>query len=170
MRNKIIEIAAGLFMILGLVGLSLLAFKVSGLTSLHEEAYYKVSANFDEIGNLKVRAPVLISGVKVGRVTDISLDQNTFRAKVLMHINKEFFQIPIDSSASILTQGLLGSNYIGITPGFETNTLKAGGLIETTHSALILENLLGQLLFNLKSSDKNTEKPAEKSADSSVSQ
>lgn len=155
MRNRAINFIVGLFMLAGLLGLLLLAFKVSGLTTfLGKRNYYVISAEFDNIGDLKVRAPVTVSGVTVGRVKNILLDPTTFRANVKLQISQKFSQFPTDTAASILTQGLLGSNYISLTPGFDQKTLKAGGMIETTHSALILENLIGQLMFNLKKNDK----------------
>ncbi len=156
MRNKFVELIVGIFMILGFLGLLFLAFKVSGL-SVSEAETYTITADFDNIGSLRPRASVQVSGVTVGRVSDITLDSKTFRAKVNMQIDKQFKNFPIDTSASIFTAGLLGSNYIALSPGYEMENLKSGGRIETTHSALILENLIGQLLFNLKS-DK--EKPA----------
>lgn len=163
MRNKVIDFVVGLFILAGLLGLILLAFKVSGLTTVvGKNDFYTVSAEFDNIGDLSVRAPVSVSGVTVGRVASIQLDPTTFRAKVILHLNSKFNQFPSDTSASILTQGLLGSNYISLTPGFETSVLKNGGVIEVTHSALILENLVGQLMYNLKnggdsSSSKNND-------------
>lgn len=161
MRNRWLEMAVGLFIIAGLLGLLLLAFKVSGLTQIGDGHYYVLRADFDNIGDLKVRAPVSVSGVKVGRVSDIRLNSKTFRAVVTMQINKNFNEIPIDTSASILTEGLLGSNYISLSPGFEQAVLAQNGKIETTHSALILENLVGQLMFNLTNGkDKDKSKDA----------
>ncbi len=154
MRTRSLEFIVGLFMIAGIVGLVILAFQVSGLTLIGNGDYYVVNAEFDNIGSLKVRAPVSVGGVTVGRITDISLDPTSFRAKVTMQIKDKFNRFPIDTSASILTEGLLGSNYISLTPGFEKKTLRQGDAIETTHSALILENLIGQLLFNMKGDKK----------------
>lgn len=154
-RNRLVEFVVGLFILVAVLALMALAFKVSGLTTYSSSDYYPLTAAFDNIGNLKVRAPVRISGVAVGRVTSISLDEKTFRATVHMEISKKLLGLPIDTSASILTQGLLGSNYISLMPGFEEQTLKPGGMIETTHSALILENLVGQLMFNLKGGNNN---------------
>lgn len=158
MRNKAIDFIVGIFMLAGLLGLILLAFKVSGLTDfVGTHDYYDVTAEFSNVGGLRVRAPVSVAGVTIGRVNQISLDPITFRAKVLMQIDKHFNELPKDSSASILTEGLLGSNYISVTPGFDNTVLKAGDYIETTHSALILENLVGQLMYSLKngSNDSN---------------
>jgi phospholipid/cholesterol/gamma-HCH transport system substrate-binding protein len=158
-RNRVLEVIVGLFMVLGFLGLIFLAFEVSGLTMTHQGGSYQISADFDDIGGLKIRAPVQVSGVTVGRVTAIDLDPNSFRAHVTLQIDKKYNNFPIDTSASIYTQGILGSNYIALGPGFETENLQQGGHIETTHSALILEKLIGQLLFSLKS-DKTSAAPA----------
>jgi len=155
LRNHWLEVGVGFFMIVALCGLLFLAFKVSGLTQLGNGHYYVLKADFDNIGGLKVRAPVSVSGVKVGRVSDIQLDPQTYRASVTLQINNGYKDLPVDTSASILTQGLLGSNYISLSPGFDQKMLQPGERIETTHSALILENLIGQLMFNL-SGDKRT--------------
>lgn len=152
MRNRFIEILAGLFMLAGLLGLVILAFEVSGLTRVGGGDYYQISAEFDDVGSLKPRAQVSVSGVTIGRVKTITIDNTTFRAKVVLDIEKKFNQIPKDSSASIFTEGLLGSNYIHLEPGVDDAVLKPGGQIETTHSALILENIIGQLLYSFKSS------------------
>lgn len=149
MRPHWLELSVGFFIVIALCGLLFLAFKVSGLTQLGNGNYYVLRADFDNIGGLKVRAPVSVSGVKVGRVRDITLDPQTYRAEVILQIDAHFKDFPIDTSASILTQGLLGSNYISLSPGFEQQMLQPGASIETTHSALILENLIGQLMFSL---------------------
>lgn len=150
MRTKILEFVVGLFMMAGLVALVFLALKVSGLALTSHHQYYTVTAEFDNVGDLKVRAPVMVSGVVVGRVSHVQLDNNNFRAVVTLQINKQMNALPIDTSAAILTQGILGSNYVSLTPGFQSANLKNGDRIETTHPAIILENLIGQLLYNLK--------------------
>lgn len=155
LRHYWVEVVVGLFIIAALLALIALAFKVSGLTQITDGDYYVLKADFDNVGDLKVRAPVSVSGVKVGRVASIQLDPQTFRATVTLQIQKGFNQLPLDTSASILTQGLLGSNYVSLTPGFEEKLLKPGESIETTHSALILENLVGQLMFNLTNGKKD---------------
>src|SRR6476620_5291583 len=118
-----------------MVALLILAFKVSGLsTSMGKDGYY-LTANFDTIGSLKVRAPITIAGVKVGQVTNIQLDNKTFKAIVTMQIDRAH-ELPTDSSASIFTQGLLGANYISLSPGYEETNLKNGERIENTHPAM----------------------------------
>lgn len=163
MRNRFLEFSVGIFIIAALCGLLFLAFKVSGLTNWNDGHYYLLRADFDNIGGLKVRAPVAVAGVKVGHVSKIILDPQTYRAEVMMQINNHYQDLPIDTSASILTQGLLGSNYISLSPGYQSTMLQANGRIETTHSALILENLIGQLMFNL-SNDKKTGAMSQKPA------
>lgn len=154
-RNHIIEAVVGLFLVISFLALLVLAFWVSGLTTMGTNDYYTVYADFDNIGGLKIRAPVSMSGVKIGRVVQIGLDPKTFRAHVAIDIENRVHDIPVDSSASILTQGLLGSNYISIGPGFEVKGLSAGDTIETTHSALVLENVIGQLIYKVKNDSKD---------------
>ena len=146
----------GLFVLFGFLALFVLAFRVSGLTSLGQSKGYPVIANFSNIGGLKVRAPVTIAGVKVGQVAAIRLDEKSFNAEVTLILNANTHIPKEDAAASILTEGLLGSNYISITPGFEaddegetTAYLKAGDVIDKTNEAMVLENLIGQLVFNM---------------------
>lgn len=149
-RHRLLELIVGLLIIAGLAALAFLAFNVSA-ASMSTNSYYTLTAEFDNIGNLKVRAPVSVSGVRVGDVASITLDPITFRARVILHIEKQYNVFPEDTSASILTQGILGANYISLTPGFDQQNLVNGDQIETTHPALILENLIGQLIYSLKS-------------------
>ena len=154
-----LELSVGCFMLLGILAFLMLALKVSGLTSLSSSKTFNVSADFTNIGGLKVRSPVTIAGVRIGEVSDIQLQSGTFGAKVTLSINSDQNKIPFyDTSARILTEGLLGSNYISITPGFETEDeeagsppkfLQNGSKIEKTQEAIVLENLIGQLLFNM---------------------
>jgi phospholipid/cholesterol/gamma-HCH transport system substrate-binding protein len=120
------------------------------LTTFYEqEKGYEISAYFDEIGGLKARSRVTIAGVQVGRVESITLDPQSFSAHIKINIFSQFKNlIPIDSSASIVTAGLIGDNYIVIDPGADFETLQQGGVIDETHSAIILERLIGQLIFN----------------------
>lgn len=152
MRERYIEVLVGLFMLAGILALLVLALKVSGLSTYIGNNGYEITASFDNVGDLKVRAPVTVAGVKVGQVTEIQLDNATFRALVTMRIQPTENALPIDTSASILTQGLLGANYISLTPGFNQTVFKNGGHIDSTHPALILEDLIGQLIFSLKNS------------------
>ena len=147
MNTRSTEILVGLFVLLGLATLLFLALKAANLASFSTESTYPLSARFDNIGGLKVRAPVRSAGVTVGRVTAITLDPKTYQGVVAMDI-RVGFQFPKDSSAKILTSGLLGDQYIGLEPGAEEANLAPGATITQTQSALVLENLIGQLLFN----------------------
>lgn len=149
MSRRTTEILVGLFMIIAIAAFAVLAIKVSGLTSNFSGSNYTVTADFDNVGSLKVNAPVKLAGVRIGSVASISYDPQSFRAVVTMQIEDKVNNLPLDSSASILTEGLLGANYVGIGPGFSDQNLANGGQIQDTHSALILENLIGQLLFNV---------------------
>lgn len=141
-------------MLVGLLALFALAFKVSGLIQLTQAQHYTVTAEFDDIGSLKPRAPIRIAGVRIGKVHSIHLDPFTYKAMVTFFIDKQNDKLPADSSAKIMTEGLLGANYISITPGFEDLVLHDGDRLDNTHSALILENIMGQLLFSLKEKPK----------------
>lgn len=153
-RNVWIEVVVGMFLVLAFVALVILAFRVSGLSAISSSNSYLIYADFDNVGGLKVRAPVSIGGVRIGKVSHIMLDPHTFRAHVTMQIDRNVNAIPDDSSASILTQGLLGANYIAIGPGFEQTALKSGDSIQNTNSALILENILGQLIYKVTDGGK----------------
>lgn len=147
--QRTIEIGVGLFLVASMAALILLAFKISGLTDFFHRSGYHVSAAFDDIGQLKVRSPVKIGGVTVGEIVSITLDASSYKAVVAMRINSNVMDIPNDSSASILTAGLLGDNYIAITPMYSQQFLTNGSVIQETHSAMILEKMIGQFLFNI---------------------
>lgn len=148
MKTRVIEFWVGLFVILGIASLLMLALQVSGLADFYKkENGYKIKAQFTNIGSLKVRSKVTIGGVTIGRVTDIKLDVNEFEeynAIVEISINNDVNKIPKDSSAKILTAGLLGDNYIGIIPGQDEEFLKQGDTIVLTSQALILEDLISK--------------------------
>ncbi|KTD66187.1 outer membrane lipid asymmetry maintenance protein MlaD [Legionella spiritensis] len=155
-KQRYIDISVGFFMVLGLLALAVMILKVSGVSDLTSTKGYFVSADFADIGGLKVRAPVTVAGVKIGEVTKIELQTGELNAKVTMRLRGDK-KIPYeDASARILTEGLLGSNYISIVPGFEDGDngqhpyLREGDVIAKTQEAIILENLIGQLLFNIK--------------------
>ena len=149
-----IKFVVGLFIICGFLALFVLALRVSGFDPWLQHSAIKVTAQFDEIGDLKVRAPVKIAGVRIGEVSKIDLDRKTYQARVTMLIANTDNNIPVDSSASILSASLLGSNYVSISPGFSDQMLKNGAEITETNSAVILENLLGQALFTPKDEEK----------------
>jgi phospholipid/cholesterol/gamma-HCH transport system substrate-binding protein len=148
MNKRNLEIFVGLFVLLGAAALLFLALKAANLTSFASGGdTYTVQARFDNIGGLKARAPVRSAGVYVGRVTGVTLDSQTFQGLVTMEISRGI-QFPRDSTAKILTAGLLGDQYIGIEPGGDEEELKAGDTLSRTQSAVVLENLIGQFLFN----------------------
>lgn len=142
------EILVGVFMAIGLLALFFLAMKVSNLGSLNTGDSYRVLAHFDNIGSLKVKAPVTMAGVEVGRVAEIGFDKERFQAVVGLDIYAEYDQIPEDTYAKILTAGLLGEQYIGLDPGGSDVLLKEGSVIEITQSALVLEEVIGQFIFS----------------------
>jgi phospholipid/cholesterol/gamma-HCH transport system substrate-binding protein len=147
MGRKGIETLVGLFVLIGIGALVFLALKAANLGSFKGGETYEVSARFDNIGGLKARAPVRSAGVNVGRVTSITLDPKRFQGVVTMEIRTPFV-FPKDSTAKILTAGLLGDQYIGLEPGPSEENLAPGQLITQTQSAVVLENLIGQFLAN----------------------
>ena len=148
MYSKTVEIGVGLFVALGLAALLMLAMKVSNLAELTAPEGYEVTARFENVGGLKVRAPVTMAGVRMGRVTHISFDDNSYEAVVRFSVNPRYARIPIDSSASIFTAGLLGEQYIGLDAGGDEAFLTDGGEIMLTQSAIVLEQVIGQFLYN----------------------
>lgn len=158
LSQRVIETLVGLFLMAAILALVTLAFKVSGLTTFFKQEGYDITAAFDDIGQLKVRGSVKIGGVTVGEVTQIAIDPSTYKAVVTLRVNSGVNDIPVDSSASILTAGLLGDNYIAITPMYSKDFLKNGDEILETHSAMILEKLIGQFLFSIgHANDKKTD-------------
>lgn len=147
--KRVVEILVGLFMLAGILAMFALAFKVSGLSQYASSDSFHIVAIFDNIGDLKVRAPVTIAGVRVGEVDGIGLDNTTFKAKVGIRIDKRQNKLPVDTTAKILTAGLIGANYIELIPGYEAADLKDGSVIIDTQPAIILENLIGQLMYKL---------------------
>ncbi|MBS7405791.1 MAG: outer membrane lipid asymmetry maintenance protein MlaD, partial [Oxalobacter sp.] len=137
----------GLFVLLGAVALMFLALKAGNMSSFSFEKTYTVSSRFDNIGGLKPRAPVKSAGVVVGRVGDITFDDQDYRALVTLQL-QERYKFPKDSSAKILTSGLLGEQYVGIEPGGDEANLAAGDQIKMTQSAIVLENLISQFIYN----------------------
>lgn len=148
MQNRTLEIGVGLFLLAGILALILLALRVSGLSASPSSDTYKLYANFDNIAGLTVRAKVTMAGVTIGKVTAIDLDRETYTGRVTLLLDKSVDNLPSDSTASILTAGLLGEKYIGISVGGEDTVLKDGGTIHDTQSALVLEDLIGKFLLN----------------------
>ena len=158
MGKKSIETLVGLFVLLGMLGLVFLSLKAANLGSFSRGDTYMLLARFDNIGGLKARAPVRSAGVTVGRVTSIVLDNQTYQGVVTLAIDSQL-QFPRDTSAKILTAGLLGDQYIGLEPGADEKMLGPGETIRQTQSAVVLENLIGQFI-NRTAAEAGTPAPA----------
>lgn len=157
--SKTIEFWVGVFVAIAMAALFFLAMKVSNLSDLDlNDSGYRVTAHFRNIGSLKVRAPVTVAGVTVGRVIDIAIDRNSHDAVVTMRIQAKYDNLPSDTTASVLTAGLLGEQYIGLKPGGAEDQLRDGDDIELTQSALVLEELISKFLFSKAAEGSN--KPA----------
>lgn len=150
MRNqRWVEVAVGGFMLLGFLALVFMALKVSGLAWDTSRDTFKVDAYFGDIGGLKNRSKVTLAGVTVGRVAGIELDEEWFEARVILELNSSLKgKLSSDTAAAIQTAGLLGDNYISLTPGIEEDTLGEGDTLRDTQSALILEQLINQFISN----------------------
>ena len=148
MNTRNIEILVGAFVVLAVVAMVMLSLKVSNLASYGNAGnVYEIHASFENIGGLKVRSPVSAGGVRVGKVANVSYDNEQYAAVVTMQIEGGY-RFPIDTSASILTAGLLGEQYVGLEPGGDEEYLSDKGEIELTQSALVLEQVIGQFLFS----------------------
>ena len=148
MQTRSLEIGVGLFLLAGILAALLLALRVSGLTPGNGGDTYKVYAHFDNIAGLSVRARVTMAGVTIGKVSAIDLDRDTFTGRVTMELDSDVNNLPIDSTASILTAGLLGEKYVGISVGGDEELLAENGTIRDTQSSLVLEDLIGKFLLN----------------------
>jgi len=159
--TKSVEIFVGIFVALGFAALLMLSMKVSHLGDLFAESGYAVTANFDNIGGLKVKSPVKMAGVRIGRVTTISYDDKNYQAVVTMHIEPQYTRIPTDASTNIFTAGLLGEQYISLEAGADEEYLTDGSELDPglTQSAVILEQLIGQFLYNSAASGSSSETP-----------
>ena len=154
MQNRTLEVGVGLFLLAGLLALLLLALRVSGLTVGSSDNTYKVYAHCDNIAGLTVRSKVTMAGVTIGKVTAIDLDRNSYMGRVTMQLDDAVDNLPADSTASILTAGLLGEKYIGISVGGEEEVLREGSTIHDTQSSLVLEDLIGKFLLNSVNKDE----------------
>lgn len=158
MQRKSLDVWVGLFVVLGAAALMFLALKAGNMSSMSFGGHtYAVITKFDNIGGLKPQAPVKSAGVVVGRVDDIKFDDKSFQAMVTLNMD-ERYKFPKDSSAKILTAGLLGEQYIGIEPGGDTNNLVSGDEIKMTQSAVVLENLISQFLYSKAADGKDAPK------------
>lgn len=158
MNRKTLELWVGLFVAAGLLAIAMLAFKVGNLATADVLNAYVVKARFDNVGGLKTKSPVTMAGVRIGRVSGISFDNGRYQAVVTMAIDGRYLKIPADSSASILTSGLLGEQYISLEAGGDERFLKDGDELMITQSALVLEKMIGQFLFSKASETPNNKK------------
>jgi phospholipid/cholesterol/gamma-HCH transport system substrate-binding protein len=147
MNRTVLDLWVGFFVAIGIAALLFLALKVGSFSGLQAERTYALEAKFDNIGGLKVRGPVKSAGVVVGRVADIRFDPETYEAVVQLNIDARY-TFPKDTFAAIYTSGLLGDQYVGLEPGGEERKLVAGDTIRKTQSAVVLEKLVSQFLFN----------------------
>ena len=154
MQGKNTEIAVGMFVALGIAALFVLAMKVSNLADFTDKAGYRLAAEFENIGSLKIRSPVMMAGVRVGRVENITLDRDTYHAKVTLNMYDEFNFIPTDTAASIFTAGLLGEQYISLEAGGDDEFLQDGDMLSLTQPAIVLEQVVGQFLFSKAADDE----------------
>ncbi|MCF6256487.1 MAG: outer membrane lipid asymmetry maintenance protein MlaD [Gammaproteobacteria bacterium] len=148
MHSRSVQIWVGLFVVAGMAALLMLSMKVSNISAFTESEGFEVTGYFENIGGLKVRSPVTMAGVVVGRVANIGFDKDSYEAVVTLNIQNEYDNIPVDSSASIFTAGLLGEQYIGLEAGGAEEVLKAGSELELTQSAIVLEQIIGQFLVS----------------------
>jgi phospholipid/cholesterol/gamma-HCH transport system substrate-binding protein len=157
MQRKSLDVWVGLFVVLGAAALMFLAIKAGNLSTFSLAPTYRVISKFDNIGGLKPQAPVKSAGVVVGRVAEIGFDDKTFQATVILNLDSGY-QFPKDSSLKILTSGLLGEQYIGISPGGDTKNLANGDKITSTQSAVVLEDLISQFLYSKAADGKDSSK------------
>jgi phospholipid/cholesterol/gamma-HCH transport system substrate-binding protein len=153
-QTRAIELGTGLFVLLGFAALFFLVTQISSRSTVWGDAGYRLTAKFDNIGGLKQGAPVSMGGVTIGRVVGIDFDSTDYKAVASMRIDTRFAKIPNDSDAAINTAGLLGGQYVGITPGGSETYFKDGDRIEFTQSAVVLENLISKFLFDKASQQK----------------
>jgi phospholipid/cholesterol/gamma-HCH transport system substrate-binding protein len=147
--RKAVEVWVGVFVAAGIVALGVLAFRVGNLTAADVVNGYKVEARFENIGSLKVKSPVTVAGVRIGRVSEIRFDPDSYQAVVVMNLDGRYNNLPTDTGASILTSGLLGEQYIELEPGGAEDHLKEGSRIKLTQSAMVLEKLIGRVMTTL---------------------
>ncbi|MDJ0881731.1 MAG: outer membrane lipid asymmetry maintenance protein MlaD [Gammaproteobacteria bacterium] len=152
---KSIELSVGIFVGAGLAALFMLAMQASNLSSISSDGFYEISARFDNIGGLRVKSAVKVSGVKVGQVKAIDYDSESFEAVVTMQVEDKYNQFPKDTIASVFTSGLLGEQYIGLEPGGDEKLLGNQSEIRHTQSAMVLEQIIGQFLFSKASENDN---------------
>jgi phospholipid/cholesterol/gamma-HCH transport system substrate-binding protein len=154
-QTRSVEVGTGLFVLLGLAALFFLTTQTTGADAFSGDESFEVMARFENVGSLKDRAPVAMSGVTIGRVTSVEFDPGELNAIVTFEIDSKYDQLPEDSDASILTAGLLGSQYIGLQVGGSEFYLEEGSEIQFTQSAIVIENLISKYLFNNNSESES---------------
>lgn len=160
-QTKTTELLVGVFIAAGIAALFVLAMKVSNLSSFSQADGYTLTARFENVGGLKVRSPVTVGGVRVGRVAHIDYDSGRFEAVATLELDSKYNQFPDDTSASIYTSGLLGEQYIALEPGGSEDLLGDGSEIELTQSALVLEKLVSKFLFSKAAEDDTSAEAGE---------
>ena len=168
-QTRKLEFWVGGFVLVGICAILVIIFQVADVKGFGSEDSYHLKAEFDNVGSLKVRSPVKVGGVVIGRVSDISLDKESLHPVVTLAINSQYTQFPDNSSVQILTAGLIGEQYIGLVPGFvweDEAMLKDGDKIEDTKSAMVLEDLIGQVLYRVGGSNTDTPSADTKTLDS----
>ena len=161
MGKRNLEILVGLFVLLGAVAVAFLSLKAANLASFTLDSTYRLTARFDNVGGLKIRAPVKSAGVTVGRISSIIFDDKNFQGVVTLEVERRY-QFPADTSAKILTTGLLGDQYVGLDPGADDKSLQPNDSIKITQSAVVLENLIGQMLYSKAAEGGSKKKEPEK--------
>jgi phospholipid/cholesterol/gamma-HCH transport system substrate-binding protein len=161
MGKRNLEILVGLFVLLGAVAVAFLSLKAANLASFSLDSTYRLTARFDNVGGLKIRAPVKSAGVTVGRISSIIFDDKNFQGVVTLEVERRY-QFPADTSAKILTTGLLGDQYVGLDPGADDKNLGPNDSIKITQSAVVLENLIGQMLYSKAAEGGSKKKEPEK--------
>jgi len=145
-NTKTQETLVGIFVACGIAALFFMAMQISNLSSFSKDDIYSITANFENSGGLKVKSPVSVAGVRIGRVVNISIDKDSYESIVQMHIESQY-NLPDDTTASIFTAGLLGEQYVSLEPGGSEDFIAANGAIDITQSAIVLEEVIGQFLF-----------------------
>lgn len=146
-KTKTQDTLVGLFVACGIAALFFMAMQISNLSAFSNDKTYTISAHFENSGGLKVKSPVSVAGVRIGRVSNISIDTDSYESVVEMQINTQY-SLPDDTSASIYTAGLLGEQYISLEPGGSEDFIQANGVLDLTQSAIVLEQVIGQFLFD----------------------
>jgi len=155
MNTRNTEIIVGLFIALGLAALFMLAMKASNLNIYDDNTGYEITANFDDVSGLKIKSAVTMSGVRIGRVSDITFDSEMFEAVVKIRIENQYKTLPKDTSASIYTAGLLGEKYVGLEAGGDDENLQQGDKLKLTQSSLVLEKLISRFVDSFVDKDKD---------------